>query len=373
MKRLVLLGGGHTHVEVIRRFADSSPGGARTVLVSAEPHTVYSGMLPGFVAGHYRFSDCHIELAPLCRSAGVEFRRARALAIDPQARVVRLSDGAALEYDVLSINVGATPQRNAICGAHHSVPVKPLTEFVAAWRRIVHGMQRDNAALGLAVVGAGAGGVELVLAMHHRFCGVRQAERVRLHLLSDTPTILPHHGARVRHKLERILGERGIEVHTGARATALEPGVLHSEHGATLPVTHVFLTTNAAAPAWLASSGLKTDARGFVLVDTALQSRSHPQVFAAGDVASIEGYRLPRSGVYAVREGPLLAENLRRALTSRALLAYSPQRSALALISTGNRHAVASWRGLALEGKWVWRWKDRIDRRFVAKYRTGNR
>lgn len=374
MKRLVLLGGGHSHVEVIRRFAASPPEETRVVLVSTEPQMVYSGMLPGFVAGHYSFSDCHIELGPLCRAARVEFRRASAVDIDPAARVVRCSDGAHLHYDVLSVNIGATPQRDAISGARDlSVPVKPLTRFVASWHGIAEDVRSSNAPFALAIVGAGAGGVELALAMQHALCPVHKRDhRIALHLLTDMPTILPDHAAPVRRKLERILRERGIYVHTGDRVTSIRPGLLQREHGAPLPVRHALLTTNAAAPAWLAHTGLNTDDRGFILVNEALQSHSHPQVFAAGDVASIEPHALPKSGVYAVRQGPPLAENLRRALASRPLVAYSPQRSTLALISTGNRYAVASWRGLALEGKWVWRWKDRIDRRFIAKYRIGN-
>ena len=372
MKRLVLLGGGHSHVEVVRRFGAAPLADTDIVLVSAERESVYSGMLPGFVAGHYAFSDCHIELEPLCRAARVEFLRASAVGLDPAARRVRCSDGTTLDYDVLSFNIGATPYTDAIAGAfEHGVPVKPLRRFVNAWTSIHEAVRRPNDPVTIAVVGAGAGGVELILALHHRFCvDAGGASRVALHLLTDAATILPDHPPAVRDKLERILHERGIQVHKGNRVTAIGATLLHRAHGVPLPARHTILTTSARAPGWLAGTGLQTDPRGFVLVNRALQSVSHPHVFAAGDVASMEGHSLPKSGVYAVRQGPPLAENLRRALASRPLLAYTPQASALALISTGNRYAVASWRGFAVEGRWVWRWKDRIDRRFIARYRT---
>lgn len=371
MKRLILLGGGHSHVEVVRRFGLSRPRDAGVILISAERQTVYSGMLPGYIAGHYSFSDCHIELDALCRAANVAFRIARADHIDPVARRVRLEDGGVLDYDLLSINSGATPETESIPGAlEYGVPVKPLTRFVRAWTAIEAAARAGNP-LTAAVVGAGAGGVELVLAMHQRFSRMAEDGRPRatLHLLTDAATILPDHSPAVRHKLDRILSARGIQVHTRSRATALEGAMLHRENGAPLRVEHVLITTGVRGPRWLAGTGLKIDARGFILIDAALRSLSHPEVFAAGDVASLEGRALPKSGVYAVRAGPVLAENLRRALETKPLAAYVPQKNALALISAGDRYAVASWRGLVLEGRWVWRWKDRIDRRFIARYR----
>jgi len=371
MKRLILVGGGHSHVEVLRRLALSPLRDARVVLVSSERQTVYSGMLPGYIAGHYSFSDCHIELEPLCAAAGVELRTAGACHIDAVARSVHLDDGATLAYDVLSLNIGSTPDTTSIAGAlEHGVPVKPLSRFVRAWNAIEAGAARERSVI--AVVGAGAGGVELVLAVQHRLARVGRPGSV-FHLLTDAATILPDHAFAVRRKLERVLRQRGIHIHSSSRVTALDGARLHRAAGAPLAVTHVLITTGARGAHWLGRTGLKTDARGFVAVNAALQSLSHVEIFAAGDIASIEGYALPKSGVYAVREGPLLADNLRRALAGRPLVRYRPQANALALISTGDRSAVMSWRRFALEGRWVWRWKDRIDRRFIAKYRIAER
>jgi selenide,water dikinase len=372
MKRLTLLGGGHSHVEVIRRFAMSPPRATYVLLVSPERYTVYSGMLPGFVAGHYDFRDCHIDLEGLCRAAHVEFRRARALDVDLVTRRVQCSDGMSVDYDVLSIDIGAAPETASISGAlEHALPVKPLSEFVRAWQVIHDSARRRKSPLSFAVVGAGAGGVELALALQHRLCADYGggAPRPVFHLLSDTATILPDHSWRVQEKFKRILLERNVAVHVESAVTQIDAGILRRQHGAPLAIDRAVLATTSSAPRWLAASGLRTDARGFVLVNEALQSLSHPEVFAAGDVASMRGYALPKSGVYAVRQGPPLATNLRHALVDEPLVIYSAQKTALALISTGDRYAVAAWRGIALEGKWVWRWKDRIDRSFVAKYR----
>ncbi|HEX6004693.1 MAG TPA: FAD-dependent oxidoreductase [Burkholderiales bacterium] len=373
MKRLVLLGGGHSHVEVVRRFGLRPLHDAQALLVSAEHQTAYSGMLPGYIAGHYAFSDCHIALEPLCDAADVRFRLGRARHIDTGRRLVHLEDGTTLDYDILSVDIGAVPDTDAVPGAHeYGVPVKPLSSFVSAWSGILASARRAGNPLTVVVVGGGAGGVELTLAVHRRLSELRAkgSATLSVHLLTDTSSILPDHSTATRRKLERILRERAIAVHTQNRVTAIDGTTVFSQHGVPLKADHVMITTGASGPRWLASTPLRIDTRRFVVVNAALQSVSHAEVFAAGDVASIEGYAIPKSGVYAVREGPVLAENLRRALASQPLVRYVPQRHTLALISTGNRYAVASWRGFALEGEWVWRWKDRIDRRFIARYQA---
>ena len=372
MSRLVLLGGGHSHVEVIRQLAQHPPGGVRVTLVSPDRHAIYSGMLPGWVAGHYELSQCSIDLKALCHAAGIRLYRTTANCIDAGARRVQCHDGTLLEYDVLSLNIGSTPDWDTLPGAfEHGVPVKPLARFTHAWESLRRSVQHSNKRTVIAVIGAGAGGVELALAMQFGL-GKRlndSADPV-FHLLTDHSGILSGHASGAARRLGRILRARGIAVHLESRVTRIDAGMLHRERGGSLPFDHALLATTAAAPKWLAGAGLQTDPRGFVLVNASLQSLSHPEVFAAGDVASIEGASVPKSGVYAVRQGPPLAENLRRALTARPLVAYSPQKNALALISTGDRYAVASWRGLSFAGAWVWRWKDVIDRRFVAKYRN---
>jgi selenide,water dikinase len=369
LKHLLLLGGGHSHVEVIRRFGDRPRLEAAMTLVSPDRHTPYSGMLPGYIAGHYGYHDCHIDLEPLCAAAGIVFRRAVASQIHPEARRVVCSDGTVVSYDVVSIDVGSTPDVRALHGAlEHGIRVKPVAEFLTAWEGI-RAAFRNGRSLSLAFVGGGAGAVELAAAVHHRLAAEALVRAARIVVLTDAASILPTHPVRVQRIFERVLRERGIEVRGGAKVVRISPGRLHCADGASFNADHAIIATGAGAPAWMTGSGLRTDARGFIAINSHLQSLSHPNVFAAGDVGTMIGNVRPKMGVYAVRQGPILHANLHRALIGQPLRRYAPQRTALALISTGDKHAVASWNGIAFEGEWVWRWKDRIDRRFMATYR----
>lgn len=363
MKHLLLLGGGHSHVEVVRRFGLAPPPDTRVTLASTLRHTPYSGMLPGLVAGHYAFHDCHIDLESLCRWARVAFVEKHALSLDPGLRRIDYADGSSDRFDFVSIDIGSVPDTATVPGAmEHAVPVKPVAGFLAAWNKLVG----HDAPGPIAVVGAGAGGVELALAMQHR---LRGRNTPAMHLINDADDVLPGHPARVRRALRRILLERRITLHLGSRVSRLEPGTVHRVSGPPVSADLIVWVTGASAPASARASGLDTDARGFIAVGDTLQSVSHSCVFAAGDVATMVNHPRPKSGVYAVRQGPVLAENLRRALAGEALLEWQPQRSALALVSAGNRYAVMSYGAFAMEGAWVWRWKDRIDRAFMARYR----
>ena len=367
--RLLLIGGGHSHVEVIRRFGLNPEPGIAVTLVSPDRHTAYSGMLPGYIAGHYRFEDCHIDLETLCRSAGVTRVAAAVTGIDLQRRIARCADGAEHAFDVVAIDSGSTPVIAGIPGAaQHGMPVKPVPAFLDYWTTLRAAARNAPSDLRIVIVGAGAGGVELTLAMHNRIRG--DNGRAQFTVISDGPTLLAAHPAGVQRRFSAVLRERGITLRLNApvqKATA-ESLVLGS--GEVLRADHVIWVTGAAAPAWPRECGLLTDAAGFIVVNAHLQSPSHDCVFATGDIAAMTSAPRPKSGVYAVRQGPPLTENLRRALRGGTLLEYHPQRRALALISTGDRYAVASYGRLAFGGAWVWRWKDYIDTAFMQRYRV---
>lgn len=368
MKRLVLVGGGHAHVEVLRRFAERPEPEVELVLVSPADDTPYSGMLPGLVAGHYTYRDCHIDLRVSCVAAHARFVRTCVTGIDPRRRVLALATGEAMSYDVVSLDVGSTPPLSAIPGATTTgTPVKPVDAFLAMWAGLIERPATRPARI--AVVGAGAGGVEIALAMEHRLRQAAGTSPCRMCLVGENPVLLPGHPSGVRERLAAILEARGIEARHGVRVSAASAAGLEIDAGSPIPADWIVWATGAAAPAWLAGSGLDLDARGFMQVDDCLRSPSHPEVFAAGDVATMRGVPRPKSGVFAVRQGPPLARNLRLALQGRAPQPFVPQSRALALISTGGRHAVASWGGIAFAGNWVWRWKDLIDRRFMSRYR----
>jgi selenide,water dikinase len=371
VKRLLLVGGGHSHVEVIRRFGLHPPAGVRVTVVSPDRHTPYSGMLPGLVAGHYAFGDCHIDLEALCRKGAIDFVQGTVAALDLPRNEAVCADGRRLAFDVVAVNTGSVPAANTPGARQHAIGIKPVAGFLTAWNAVLEQARAGAEPLRLAVAGGGAGGVEILLAMEHRLRATLTDRHPspELALITDSDTLLPSHPRRVQRIFTRIFRERGIALHAGSGVTQVEPGLLRLSHGSSVAADWAVWVTGAAAPAWPRASGLAVDARGFILVDSSLRSVSHGNVFAAGDIASMAGHPHPKSGVYAVRQGPPLALNLRAALVGGPPARYHPQPRALALISAGDRYAVASYAGLALEGRWVWRWKDRIDRAFMARYR----
>jgi selenide,water dikinase len=337
--RVALLGGGHAHALVLLKFRSFISKNLDLVLVSETPTHTYSGMVPGVVAGHYAPSQAQIDLRHLAREAGAQFVAGRVQRLDLDAKRVLLEDGSALDYDVASLNLGSRPAGLPA----HATAVKPFEGFIQGWRKLLETKERPR----IAVVGAGAGGVEIAMAM--KYALDRRAGGA-VEMFSEQFAFAPAVAARIRDALERL----SIPLHIGASA------------GSGFDVT--YWITGASALPLLRESGLKTDAAGYALVDASLRSVSHPDVFAAGDNASLEGRKLPKSGVYAVRQGPVLAENLKRVVRGMPMLDFNPQPASLSLISCGAKYAIASRGGWSAEGRWAWRWKDWIDRRWIAKF-----
>ena len=363
---LVLVGGGHAHVHVLKRFGMRPVLGVRVTLIARDVETPYSGMLPGFVAGHYRYDECHIDLLRLARFAGARLIHDAAVGLDRTRREVLCGDHPPIRYDIVSLDIGSTPQRNTVPGAvEHTVPVKPIDRFATRWQSLLDRAQALGR-LRLAVVGGGAGGVELALAAQHRLAGLLGTPPEVTLVTRDT--LLPSHNPRVRAKIARIFGERGIGTVAGNPVERVEPGRLVLAGGTAIVFDEALWVTEAAAAPWLPDTGLALDSGGFVEIDEYLRSPSDPLVFAAGDVATMRGHPRDKSGVYAVRAGPKLAENLRRALAGLPPRRAVPQRRALALIGTGDGHAIASRGRFAAEGAWLWRLKQGIDRRWMRGY-----
>ena len=374
VKDLVLVGGGHSHVAVLRRFGMRPMPGVRLTVICRDRHTPYSGMLPGLVAGHYTFDEAHIDLGPLCRFAGARLYRDEAVGLELTNRLIHCRAHPPVSYDLLSLDIGSTPRTADVQGAAGNVvPVKPINGFIAHWQRMLDRVLGHRGALRIGVVGAGAGGVEILLAVQYRLRQTlsehgRNDDHIGYHLFSASDSILPGHNSRTRRIFERVLRDRRVQVVTGSPVTEVAPGHVSTAQGTHYALDEILWVTAAGAAPWLAASGLQVDAQGFVAVNDTLQSASHPAVFAAGDVASVLQHPRPKSGVFAVRQGKPLAENLRRALRGRPLVPFRPQRNFLSLITTGDKFAVASRGDWALQGRLMWRWKDSIDRRFMQRY-----
>ena len=373
LRDIVLVGGGHSHAVLLRRWAMRPMPGVRLTLICRDTHTPYSGMLPGYVAGLYRFDQVHIDLRTLAQAAGARFFRAEVTGLDLPNRQVICQGRPPIPYDRLSINIGATPGLGVPGAQAHAVPVKPIHLFNQHWLDLLERVRARPGRMRLAVVGAGAGGVELLLSMQARLHRElrqlgRDTAQLQFDLYSSTPQILPTHNARVRRYFLRLLEQRGVGVHVGQAVTHVWAGCLQTASGQVFDADEVVWVTQATGAPWLRSTGLALDEAGFIVVNANLQSVSDDRVFAAGDIASLRDCSVEKAGVFAVRQGPILHDNLRRSLQAQPLRPYRPQRRWLALIGTGDRHAVAS-RGLFFAaGSWVWRWKDAIDRRFMTRF-----
>lgn len=359
---LVLVGGGHAHALVLRMWGMDPLPGARLTLVNPAPVAPYTGMLPGHIAGHYGRDDLMIDLVRLARFAGARLVLDRATGIDRDARRILTAGGRSLRYDVASLDIGIGSDLPDLPGfADHAVAAKPLGSYAEAWARFV---AQAPAAPHVVVIGAGVGGVELALASAHRLR--RAGRQPQVTLLEQGDSALPHIGRGARAALLARLAAEGVALLTGARPARITAQAVTLADGRDLPSDFTLSVAGARPQGWLADTGLDLH-QGFVRVGQTLQS-SDPAILAAGDCAHLAHAPRPKAGVYAVRAAPVLLHNLRAALSGGRMRAFRPQRDYLKLVSTGDRGAVADKAGLRLSGPWLWRLKDRIDRRFMARF-----
>lgn len=376
---LVLIGGGHSHLSVIKSFAMNPVQGLRITLISRDIHTPYSGMLPSLLAGHYNLDETHIDLRSLCEKANIRLFQSEVTNINLELQKIHCNSRIPIRYDWLSINIGSEPDLKSIDGAGNlGLAVKPVPQFLGKWQTLLKTIagQHNTAAHKINIVGGGAASIEVALATHRQLEKLNLSDKVQLKIVCSTPQILPTHNHRVQKSIATILANKNIETLKNHKVKSVslnntQTNMVFSDNTQSSCDT-VIWAIHAACPSWIKPTGLQCDQNGFITVNQFLQSSSHSNVFAAGDIANFEPGPLPKSGVYAVRAGVVLAENIRRAVNQRPLKAYHPQRSFLSLLMTGNKSAIASKSIFSFSGKWVWRWKDHIDRKFVKQYSHWN-
>jgi selenide, water dikinase len=375
---IVLVGGGHAHVHVLSAFAKHPEPGVRLTLVTTDLATPYSGMLPGVIAGLYTPDEAHIDLARLAAATGTRLIHATACGLDRAAKRVLLVGGRPIAYDLVSIDVGITPALAAIAGAQmHAIAVKPIGSLLGKLDAL---LERCHVPVGprhIAVIGGGAGGVELILSVRSRLIADARthgwdATNLSFALVTDGEILQAHH-PRVRSAFRRILTARKVALHEHRRAREVTADAISFDRGPPLAADAVLIATDAAPQSWFAGTGLARDAGGFLAVGPTLQLTNDADVFAAGDCAALIETPRVKAGVFAVQAGPLLAANLRRHARGDRLRAWHPQRRHLALISAGERYAVASRGPFKAEGAWVWTVKDAIDRRWMRMYQDTDR
>ena len=368
MKHLVLAGGGHAHIEVLRDLAARPGSGITVTLVTPRPRLVFTGMVPGAIAGHYRLEDCAIELEALARRANARFVAGAIFRVDAANHRVHCADGDAIEYDLLSLDVGS---RMAIAGAtgveEHATPARPMEVLLKGWSDVMT-RAREGHIRSVTVVGGGAAGVEIALAMEYRLRRDVPGMAPHVRVITNTPAVVPEFPPGARRRLRLAMGRRNIGVHTSSTVAEVGADFVRLDTGLEFASDATFWATGASAPPWIATSGLATDAQGFLLTNDMLQSVTDRDVFGAGDCATQEGRPHAKAGVFAVRAAPVLAANLRAAAHGGALAPHVTSSRYLALVSTGRKNAVGVWDSLSFQGWWAWRWKDRIDRGFVARY-----
>ncbi len=368
MKRLVLLGGGHAHIEVLRELAEKPVVGMTCTLVTPYPRLIYTGMVPGVIAGHYKLEECAIGVEGLAQRARVEFVQGAAARVDPIAREVVCADGGVIPYDVLSMDVGSHPLVGQAKGVReHAVLVRPMESLMNGWGSVL-ARARAGSIRSITIVGGGAAGVELSFAMDYRLRRELAAPTPHVRVITNTPLLLHEFPEGARRRINQRLAKRNIGSHVSSTVVEVGPDHVRLDGGLDFASDATFWAGGAGAHEWIGASGFATDERGFLLTNDCLQSVTFAEVFGAGDCATQEGRRYAKAGVFAVRAAPILAANLRAALAGAALTKFRNDPRYLALISTGAKHALGAWNGFAWQGRWVWHWKDTIDRKFVAKY-----
>lgn len=334
----------------------------RLTLISDTRLTPYSGMLPGYISGHYTQAQTHIDLNKLAQAGNVRFIHGRVTGLDVDRKCIQVHNHPDIAYDKVSINVGSTPNLTVPGAKEFAVGVKPISQLTAIWANLLAHDYQGNIPH-WAVVGAGAAGVEIALAIAQRFSAQRKP--IQLSLVQAGSALLANYQTGVQTRVHKALKDYNVTLVNDFRVARVEQHQLVASDNQTLVMDKSIWCTAATAPIWPKQAGLATDHQGFIAVNAYLQSTSHPDVFASGDVANMTHAPRPKAGVYAVRSAPFLVNNLRAVFQQRKFSKAKLQSNFLSLISLGDQTAVGQKMGLSFSGKWVWRWKDHIDLTFM--------
>ena len=360
---IILIGGGHSHVAVLADWARRGPPAARAILLTPEPTLRYSGMVPGWISGEYARDAGTVDLAGLAKAAGVQLVLDHCIAIDPEARSVLTKANGVVSFEHASIDVGGVARAHRVIGDDpRLIDVRPTDRFVGLLADALH--KRSDEPLRIAVAGAGAAGFELAFALRNASALERMPE---VTMILGREGVLPGHHRRVADKVMAEFLRQGMRYIEGDADLVSGPLMVKGE--AHEPCDLIIAAIGSAAPDWPRMGGLEVDMEGFIAVDAHQRAIGYPHIFAVGDCARRIDRRVDHSGVHAVHSGPILAANLRSALTGKApRQSYKPRKASLYLLSTGNGEAIASYGPLVAQGRWVARLKAWIDKRWIASY-----
>ena len=374
-RRLVLVGVGHSNLHLLKYLKQNPIAGLEIYVISDCFYTPYSGTLPGYIAEHFSFEDSHIDLIPFVRWSGCQFIYGSVRAIKPKKQTVLLQNGLEFFYDVLSVNVGSVPVLDIPFCANNTIFIKPIAIFIKKLEVVIKDILKKNAPYKLAVIGGGVVAVETALAINYRVRkelqkNIKALESLAIDIFTPEAQILTELTTKQRLPLLRILRKANIQIHTQKIISSINENNLVCDELELFQLDSALICTSAIAHNWVRESNLQKDKNGFFLVNSYLQTLDYSSIFASGDTASIINTKIPKAGVYAVRQGELLARNISNYLQKKKLVKYQPQKNFLKIISTGKPYAIFCWRGLVFKGYFFWWFKNKIDNRFLNKYRN---
>jgi selenide,water dikinase len=371
--RIVLLGIGHTNAYVLKQWRMQPRQDAELICVSNNVFASYSGMFPGVLSGQYSLEESQIDLVRLCQSVGARLVLGQIKSIDHEYRELQFEDHPPLAYDWLSIGVGSQPnqQELEIDPGVSILVLKPMQTLLDRLRQHLQGWVHhatQTQGCRLLIVGGGVGGIEVCLCLQQWLKKEFPGTRFNLALAYRGGKLAGGLSNAAEHRLKGVLRDQGIELLGHSEVIRVAKSHVVTRTGEQLPADGVIWATGAVGADWLRGLGLPLDDRGFLRTHANLTCVNHPRIFAVGDCGSIDGQSIPKAGVYAVRQGPVLWDNLGRGLEGRNLVDFKPQKNFLKLVNVGDGTAIADYFGKSWRAGWVWKWKDRIDRRFMQMY-----
>jgi selenide,water dikinase len=374
-KHLVLIGGGHSHALLLKQWAQAPVKDVKISIINPGNRAAYSGMLPGYIAGHYSLPELQLNMETLARKSGAQFIQSAVTHIDTSLQSVQLKSGDTVTYDIASIDIGITTSLKNLSGfSEFGIAAKPLDHFAQCWQQFLQEVKQGSKRPQVAILGGGVAGAELALAMAY---ALRNIPETTIDLI-DRSEILSEMHPRTRQIVLQKLKAYPIRLHSETTILRLSENHVHIQQGtveeSAIPSSFTLSAAGARPYEWLQSLGSDTNPfqlhEGFICVDTYLRS-TDPKIYAVGDCAHMTATPRPKAGVYAVRQAPILYKNLVAELQEKPeqRQAYQPQKDYLKLMSLGEKKAVADKLGIQFSGKWVWNLKNRIDQKFMSQFK----
>jgi selenide,water dikinase len=366
-KNILLIGGGHAHIQVLHQLSRLDPQKIRVTLVSDVKLAPYSGMIPSFLAGDYQSEELQFDLESICQRLGFEFLNKAVVKINANQNSAICADAQTLSFDICSINIGIRPQMIPAIGQNSRdvFYLKPISKLIEKWQSLATQFTKDKAELDLTIIGGGAAAFEIAVACRRHF----KTLKTKIRIVTGKRPLLSDQNNRVQKLARESLELNSISCIEGQRVKTILDKKLLFEDGSELARQIIFVGVSAQAPEIFRNSNLKVNAGGFVQVNQFLQVLGHENLFAAGDCCEFTPRPLAKAGVFAVREGPILFENIKAKIMNQSqLIEYVPQKHWLSILVSGESKAILCYRNFAIRGRIAWLLKDYIDRRFMRRF-----